>query len=85
MADVLTRQREEHLPLAVLLSHRRRQVAGVPAAVGTGEVAQADAVGAVQQDERRPQIRVIVPVGLAAGELSGQEAAETRRRLPAEL
>lgn len=78
MFGFLTRQPEQNLPLTVLLSQGRRQVAGVHAAVRARHVEQDDAVGPIQLDQRLPQIRVVVPVGGAVGEVSGQQAPQTR-------
>lgn len=77
-SGVLTPEPEENLPLAVLLPHGRRQVAGVAAAVSARQVAQGDAVGSIQQDQRGPQLRVAVPVGRAVQQIPVQQAAETR-------
>lgn len=73
---LLTCQREENIPITVPGSHRCCQVTGVAAAVGAGHVVQADAVGGVQQDRRRPPRGAVVQAGGSVREISGQEPHE---------
>ena len=73
--SVFTCEGESHLPLPVLLPHRRRQVTGVRAAVWAGDVGQEDVSGSPLQVQLPLHARV--PLGRPVGELSAQKARET--------